>query len=182
MQRNPPRVDADLVDQLDRDLAGQGRVRLTPELLGDPESRPMVLDYLAFRSGQGSTKALPLLIKAVEDYDVAGAGLRRLLVDPADVEDVRQEALIAATRAIASFEGRARFTTWFESIARNTAISFLRRRRDEAPLTGEETPTGKRLSSIVASRGVLEDGNDPGDRPCAGTHLGRTSFIVRRCR
>lgn len=47
--------------------------------------------------------------------------LRRMLGSPADAEDVLQETLLKAWRAIDRFRGEARFSTWLYRIALNEA-------------------------------------------------------------
>src|SRR6266702_432945 len=46
-----------------------------------------------------------------------------------DAEDVLQEALMKAFLHLDSFQGKANFSTWFTSIAVNTAFMLLRKRR-----------------------------------------------------
>jgi len=56
----------------------------------------------------------------------------------ADAEDVAQDALLKALRALSSFRGEARFSTWLERIALNEGRLRLRRGRLEKtePLDG----------------------------------------------
>jgi RNA polymerase sigma-70 factor (ECF subfamily) len=53
----------------------------------------------------------------------------RLCHDPADAEDVAQEALIAATRALPTFRGDAAFSTWLYAVTRTFCIRQRRRGR-----------------------------------------------------
>lgn len=53
---------------------------------------------------------------------------RAILGDDGDVDDVLQDAWLAAYRHLAGFEGRARFSTWLTRIARNVAFDRRRRR------------------------------------------------------
>ena len=54
--------------------------------------------------------------------------VRNLLHSPADAEDIAQETFLAAYRHLATFDARrARFRTWLLTIARNEALSRLRR-------------------------------------------------------
>jgi RNA polymerase sigma-70 factor (ECF subfamily) len=50
-----------------------------------------------------------------------------ILGNPADAEDAMQDTFLSAFKHIAGFEGRSKFSTWFVSIARNTALKRLRR-------------------------------------------------------
>lgn len=52
--------------------------------------------------------------------------------DPALAEDVVQETVIRAWKALPSFRGEGSLRSWVLSIAHNTAVSMLRRVRDEA--------------------------------------------------
>jgi len=57
------------------------------------------------------------------------SALVRSIVDhPQDAEDVVQDALLRAWRAIPSFRGDAAFSTWLHRIAVNAALDFRRRR------------------------------------------------------
>ncbi len=55
----------------------------------------------------------------------------RLLGNRAAAEDIVSEVFIELWRHAASFEGRARLSTWLLTIARNKALSAQRRRIDE---------------------------------------------------
>lgn len=66
-----------------------------------------------------------------------------VLRDSTEAEDVAQEALIKAYRALASFRGDAKFSTWLTSITLNEARSRLRKagraRLESLDSTGEDT-------------------------------------------
>ncbi|MCS6944728.1 MAG: RNA polymerase sigma factor RpoE [Sutterellaceae bacterium] len=51
--------------------------------------------------------------------------LSRLIRDPAEIEDVAQEAFIKAYRALPNFRGESAFYTWLYRIAINTAKNYL---------------------------------------------------------
>jgi RNA polymerase sigma factor (sigma-70 family) len=55
--------------------------------------------------------------------------LYRITKNWQDAEDVLQEALMKAFLHLDSFQGKANFSTWFTSIAINTALMLLRKRR-----------------------------------------------------
>jgi RNA polymerase sigma-70 factor (ECF subfamily) len=71
------------------------------------------------------------------------AVVRRIAGDDELAEDYAQEAWIRAVRALPTFRGDARFSTWLHRIAVNSALQALRkaetRRRREAPFP-EEVP------------------------------------------
>jgi RNA polymerase sigma-70 factor, ECF subfamily len=53
--------------------------------------------------------------------------IRSILDDEAEIEDVMQDAYLAAYRSLPGFEGRARFSTWLIRIAVNRALDVRRR-------------------------------------------------------
>ena len=55
--------------------------------------------------------------------------LSRVIRDPAEIEDVAQEAFIKAYRALPNFRGDSAFYTWLYRIAVNKTINFLKQRR-----------------------------------------------------
>ena len=63
--------------------------------------------------------------------------LSRLIRDPAEVEDVAQEAFIKAYRALPSFRGDSAFYTWLYRIGINTAKNYLVALGRRAPTTTE---------------------------------------------
>jgi len=62
----------------------------------------------------------------------------RILNDPQDAEDVLQETFIKAYRALPSFEGRSKLSTWLFRIASNEALMLIRKSRPELILTMEQ--------------------------------------------
>ncbi len=73
-------------------------------------------------------------------------------------EDVTQDALIKAWQKLATFRGDAPLRNWILRITHNTAISTVRRRRDEARDPNElpERPTVRTVHDDVADRLALE--------------------------
>nr|WP_189213176.1 sigma-70 family RNA polymerase sigma factor [Actinokineospora fastidiosa] len=106
-------------------------------------------EALAARAAQGDAAAFDALVRAHTDrmYRVA----LRVCGDPADAEDVVQDAWIAAWRGLSGFRGEAKVSTWLYRVVSNTAVAHLRRRRPTASLTGVEvvdqgpTPEGQAL-------------------------------------
>jgi RNA polymerase sigma-70 factor (ECF subfamily) len=60
--------------------------------------------------------------------------VRSILRDDSDVEDVLQDAYLAAYRNLGEFERRAAFSTWLTRIAMNRALDRRRRRARVVPL------------------------------------------------
>jgi RNA polymerase sigma-70 factor (ECF subfamily) len=82
----------------------------------------------------------------------------RYLRDPADAEDVAQEAFIKAYRALPHFRGDSAFYTWLYRIAINTAKNALAA-RDRNPVSYELDMQNNDDSSDVVSR--LRDPETP---------------------
>jgi RNA polymerase sigma-70 factor, ECF subfamily len=87
--------------------------------MGDRE----VDQQLVERAQRGDKRAFELLV--VKYQRKLGRLLSRLIRDPAEVEDVTQEAFIKAYRALPSFRGDSAFYTWLYRIGVNTAKNYL---------------------------------------------------------
>ena len=57
-----------------------------------------------------------------------------------DAEDVLQDTFLRAYRALPSFEGRSRFSSWLTRIAINSALAVLRRHRSRPEISFEQQP------------------------------------------
>ena len=86
---------------------------------------------LVTRAQAGDKKAFDLLV--VKYHRKLGRLLSRLIKDPAEVEDVTQEAFIKAYRALANFRGDSAFYTWLYRIGINTAKNYLVSQGRRAP-------------------------------------------------
>lgn len=82
-------------------------------------------DALAARAARGDRRALETLLD--RHVDRVHAVCRRVLANRDDALDATQEALLAITRGIASFDGRSAFTTWLHRVATNAALDEARR-------------------------------------------------------
>jgi RNA polymerase sigma-70 factor, ECF subfamily len=87
--------------------------------MGDRE----VDQQLVERAQRGDKRAFEMLVLKYQRK--LGRLLSRLVRDPAEVEDVTQEAFIKAYRALPSFRGDSAFYTWLYRIAINTAKNYL---------------------------------------------------------
>ena len=56
----------------------------------------------------------------------------RIVINRADAEDATQMALISIVRALPSFDGRSKFSTWVYRIATNAALDEVRRTQRRA--------------------------------------------------
>lgn len=101
--------------------------------------------HLIEASLKGSEKAFRQLVE--RHHPLAYSAVRSVMGDRDDVEDVVQEVFIKVYRALATFRTDARFSTWLYRIARNEAVSAVRKRTLSGPPI-EETV----LESSSASR------------------------------
>ncbi|OZI30426.1 RNA polymerase sigma factor RpoE [Bordetella genomosp. 10] len=125
---------------------------------------------LVARVQRGDKKAFDLLVMKYQRKIMRL--LSRMIRDPAEIEDVAQEAFIKAYRALPQFRGESAFYTWLYRIAINTARNWLASsgRRPSAPTAvenedGETFNEADNLSdistpeSMVASREIAETVN-----------------------
>lgn len=118
----------------------------------DRTARDAGLDLLAHRAAAGSLLAADLLASVVDELGLARAGVRRVLVDEADVDDVTQDTLVSMAASIGSFTGEAGFVTWLFTIAKRRAVDHLRRRRATEPLGDDDVGEAVRMSSLISTR------------------------------
>lgn len=92
---------------------------------------------------QGNPEALSELVRQQQQYVYSVA--MNVLRNPADAADVTQEAFIRLFRALPSYRGETRFTTWLYRLVVNLCFDELRRRKpqdslDAAVDADSETP------------------------------------------
>jgi RNA polymerase sigma-70 factor, ECF subfamily len=90
---------------------------------------------LVERAQKGDKQAFELLVSKYQRK--LARLLARFIRDPAEVEDVAQEAFIKAYRALPSFRGDSAFYTWLYRIGINTAKNYLVALGRRAPTTTE---------------------------------------------
>lgn len=152
-------TDDGWAERLERELAaGDGRSarRVLDGVTGDRASRDDALDQLAARAAEGSPLAVELLAEVVDEWGLARAGVERVLVDEAAVDDVTQDTLVAMARSVRSFRGDSRFVTWLFNVARYRAVDHLRRQRATEPLDDDDVGEARRISSIIANRKTVQ--------------------------
>ncbi len=115
---------------------------------------------LVERVQQGDKRAFELLVAKYHRKIIRL--ISRLVRDPAEVEDVAQDAFIKAYRALPQFRGESAFYTWLYRIAVNTAKNYLatQGRRPEAlsDIDTEEAETfadGEQLRDINTPESML---------------------------
>ena len=122
----------------------------------------MADEALLARVAQGDRQAIALLFERhqLKVYRF----VLRLVADKASAEDTVSEVFIELWRHAARFEGRARLSTWMLAIARNKAVSALRRRIDQ--------PLDDAMAQTIPDRGsTAQESLEAADR----------SAVVRRC-
>jgi len=97
--------------------------------MGDRE----VDQQLVERAQRGDKRAFELLVFKYQRK--LGRLLSRFVRDPAEVEDVTQEAFIKAYRALPGFRGESAFYTWLYRIGINTEKNYLVALGRRAPTT-----------------------------------------------
>jgi RNA polymerase sigma-70 factor (ECF subfamily) len=102
-----------------------------PGKMGDRE----IDQQLVERAQRGDKSAFELLVAKYQRK--LARLLSRFIRDPAEVEDVAQEAFIKAYRALPSFRGESAFYTWLYRIGINTAKNYLVAMGRRAPTTTE---------------------------------------------
>ena len=90
---------------------------------------------LVARAQKGDKHAFELLVEKYQRK--LGRLLSRFVRDPAEVEDVTQEAFIKAYRALPGFRGDSAFYTWLYRIGINTAKNYLIALGRRAPTSTE---------------------------------------------
>jgi len=103
---------------------------------------------LVERTRSGDREAFGLL---VEKYQRRLLRLvMRFVRDPAEAEDVTQEAFVKAYRALANFRGESAFYTWLYRIGVNTAKNWL-------AANSQRMPTVSELTHDDAENDIIED-------------------------
>jgi RNA polymerase sigma-70 factor, ECF subfamily len=95
---------------------------------------------LVDRARRGDVAAFEQLVRQHRDraYGVA----LRICRDRDDADDVTQDAIVRAWRALPDFRGDARFSTWLYRIVTNLALNRVTRARERPSDTLPETATG----------------------------------------
>src|SRR5215216_5826436 len=81
---------------------------------------------LVRRAQAGDREALSALVQSQQTYVYSIA--MSLMHNPADAADMTQEAFIRLLRALSSYRGETKFTTWLYRLVTNICLDGLRRR------------------------------------------------------
>ncbi len=151
--------------------------------MGDREADQVLVE----RVQQGDKQAFGLLVSKYQRKLVRL--LSRWIRDPAEVEDIAQEAFIKAYRALPSFRGDSAFYTWLYRIGINTAKNYLAAQGRRAPTStgvdseeAEGFEEGEQLRDLNTPERILmtkEIGNTVNSAMNALTEDLRTAITLR---
>lgn len=97
-------------------------------------------DDLIDKSLNGDREAMDTLVR--ENWDRVYHHCLRMVQDESMAEDLTQETFVHAFTHLASFQRRARFSTWVWRIAHNLSINYLKKKyRYDQPLKEEILPS-----------------------------------------
>ncbi len=106
----------------------------------------------------GDPGAMDRLLRLIEP-DVL-ARCRRMLPNLLDAQEAAQDTLLAVSRRIGSFEGRARFSTWLYQVATNASLDTYRKLKRRGSVLGvvlEERSADQRTSVVAGTKVDLFD-------------------------
>ncbi|MEQ1526289.1 MAG: RNA polymerase sigma factor RpoE [Gallionella sp.] len=111
---------------------------------------------LVERVQRGDKAAFDLLVSKYQRR--LGRLISRFVRDPAEAEDVTQDAFIKAYRALPGFRGESAFYTWLYRIGINTAKNYLLANKRRAPTS---TPFDAEESESFEEASLLREVNTP---------------------
>jgi RNA polymerase sigma-70 factor (ECF subfamily) len=100
-------------------------------LTGPPETEESI-EQLVVKAQTGCLDSFERIVQLSKDR--LFTYLLQFMGNAHDAEDVTQEAFIKAYRNLHTFNGKARFSTWLYAIAKNTALTHLRKRKALQPI------------------------------------------------
>jgi RNA polymerase sigma-70 factor (ECF subfamily) len=98
----------------------------------------------------GDENAYAELVKGASP--VARRAVRSILRTEADTEDALQEATIRSYFKLSTFDGRAKFSTWFTRIAINSALTIRRKYKNVYEVTGDAEKNELLLMAVADPR------------------------------
>lgn len=108
-----------------------------PSSTGELDTEPSDAQLIdAALSGDG--EAFETLLR--RNLDAMYAIALRITLDEADADDVAQQASVRIWRALGTFRGEARFSTWVYRITTNLAVSHVTRRQGVAVDLAQHEP------------------------------------------
>lgn len=147
-------------------MQAQPDLRLLTAMSGNPSQRAATEEEMLASLAAGNRAAAEQLVDAT--YSSIYGALFRLCGGQAELAaDLTQETYRKAWKALASFDHRARFSTWLYRIAYNTFLNHIRRpvrlvpvdgseREIRDPSPGPEELADRRESAARLRRAILE--------------------------
>jgi RNA polymerase sigma-70 factor (ECF subfamily) len=111
---------------------------------------------LVERVQRGDRAAFDLLV--IKYQRRLGRLISRFIKDPAEAEDVTQDAFVKAYRALPGFRGESAFYTWLYRVGINTAKNYLLASKRRAPTT---TPFDAEESEAFEEASLLREVDTP---------------------
>nr|WP_297449279.1 RNA polymerase sigma factor RpoE [Ferrovum sp.] len=135
--------------------ASTGSPEVQEPMIPVPTATEREIDQqLVERAQHGDKLAFELLVIKYQRKLLRLIG--RLVRDPAEAEDVTQDAFIKAYRALGSFRGDSAFYTWLYRIGVNTAKNFLMNQGRRMP-----SSIGVEEAEYYEGNDLLQDVNTP---------------------
>jgi len=116
----------------------------------EKSSEQLMENYL-----DGDENALPVLIK--NNLDLVFNFVRRMVKTEHDAEDITQESFVKVWKKSATYRRGSRFSPWLLSIARNTALDFLKKKKEFVFSQFESDDGGNFLEAGLADPEPLPD-------------------------
>lgn len=85
---------------------------------------------------RGETQGFAQLVDRYQSYVFTLAF--RMTQSREDAEEIAQDTFVKAYRSLADFKGSAKFSTWLYTIAHNTGITYLRKKKIQVQSIDEE--------------------------------------------
>lgn len=113
----------------------------------EPDDKKLIEDYL-----EGDREALAELIQ--HNLKLVYRFVFRMVGDPQDAEEITQDTFVKLWRNIKKFNPEQNFRTWLLSIAHNTAIDLLRKRKSFV-FSDFDTEEGLGIEETIADSAPL---------------------------
>jgi RNA polymerase sigma-70 factor (ECF subfamily) len=101
---------------------------------------------------QGNQQAYAALVQRYQDFVFTVC--LRYAVTREDAEEIAQDVFVKAWRSLADFRGESKFSTWLYTIAYNSCLTFLRKKRPGIHSLDDE--------KVMAAAGNIHNGQGAG--------------------
>ena len=126
---------------------------------------------LVQRTMRGDDKAFEIIMR--QNNCALYRAARSILQDDAEAEDAVQEAYLRAYRALDSFQGESKLTTWLTRIVINEALQKMRKRKHETGTVSLENVVDLEMHLDTANEGKVSP-----DNPEAAAIRGQTRKLL----